>query len=80
MPSTETSLMMTASSVASQSELGDMKSEYRLKRLNRSSPLSTNLSVMCQSDGPHDFIYCDFFHRNTGQGVQLISQSIFLPI
>ena len=42
MPPTETSLMMNASSVASQSELGDFKSEYWLKKLNRSSPLAVS--------------------------------------
>ena len=48
MPSTETSLMMTASSVASQSELGDIKLEYWLRRLNRSSPLA----ISCDGSAP----------------------------
>ena len=37
MPSTENSMMMTISTVASQSKFGDIKLEYWLKRLNRSS-------------------------------------------
>ena len=45
MPSTEASLMMTESSVASQSELGDIGLEYWLRSLNRSSPLAAALST-----------------------------------
>ena len=39
MPSPEASLLMTASSVANQSELGDIRLEYWLKMHNRCSPL-----------------------------------------
>ena len=42
MTSTEASLTMTASSVASQSELADIRLEYWLKRLNGSSPLAVS--------------------------------------
>ena len=54
MPSTETSLMMTASSVTSQSELGDIKSEYWLKRLKRSSPFA----VSCDGSALPAWLLC----------------------
>ena len=75
MPSTEASLMMTASSVASQSELGNIKLNYWLKRFNKASPLVVSSDgftmsiVMNQSDGLHNFIYCDLLLGNIRQGV-----------
>ena len=84
MPSTESSLIIMASSVGSQFELGGIKLEYQSKRLNRSSlsaascndsPLSMWLSCV-EVMISHNLVYCNFLWLgNIRLGVWLL-QSI----